>query len=74
MDFDLIFVAGCLILLFAIPAVVSAFSDGRVPRFAAVIITIGGILLYFAIVERPGTYTLETLPDVFVRVVARFIN
>lgn len=74
MDIDLIFVSGCLILVFAIPAIISAYSDGRVPRYPAIIVMIGGVLIFYAITERPGAYSLETLPDVFLRVVARFMS
>ncbi len=74
MDMDLIFVVGCIILVFAIPAIISAFSDGRTPRYPAMIIMIGGILVYYAVNERPGAYNFDTAPDVFLRVVAKFIG
>lgn len=74
MDVDVVFVSGCVILVFAIPAIVSAYSDGRIPRYPAIIIMIGGVMIFYAITERPGAYSFETLPDVFLRVVAKFMS
>lgn len=74
MSMDLTFVAGCITLFFAIPAIVSAYSDGRTPRYPAMIVMIGGVMVFYAVSQRPGAYTLETLPDVFLRVVAHFMS
>ncbi|MFT5632224.1 MAG: putative membrane protein [Gammaproteobacteria bacterium] len=74
MDLDLIFVLGCIITVFAIPAIVSAFSDNRTPRYPALIILIGVVMVGYAINGRPGAFTFETLPDVFMRVVGRYIG
>ena len=74
MDLDLIFVVGCVVLVLAVPAIVSAFSDGRTPRAPAIVVMIGGALVYYAVTQRPGAYTLETTPDVFLRVVAQLLS
>ncbi len=74
MDLDLIFVLGCIITVFAVPAIVSAFSDNRTPRYPALIILIGVVMVGYAINGRPGAFTFETLPDVFMRVVGRYIG
>ncbi len=74
MDFDLIFVLGCIITVFSIPAIVSAFSDSRTPRYPALIILIGIVMVGYAINERPNAYTFETIPDVFAKVVGRYIG
>ncbi|MCO4847720.1 MAG: hypothetical protein KC448_07075 [Yoonia sp.] len=74
MDIDLIFVIGCIITVFSIPAIVSAFSDNRTPRYPALIILIGVVMAGYAINERPGAYTFETVPDVFMRVVSRYLG
>lgn len=73
MDSDLIFVLGCVIGVLAIPAMTSAFLDGRTPRAPAIIILIGGAMIAYAANQRPGAYNFDTLPDVFVRVVGQFI-
>lgn len=74
MDSDLFFVIGIIVAGFAIPAVIGAFSEGRPPRAAAIMIMIGGALIALAIYERPNGYTFAGIPDVFVRVVGRYIN
>jgi len=71
---DLIFVLGCVLAVLSIPAIVSAFADGRRPRVAALTILIGGGMIIYAMTERPGAYTLETLPDIFAQVVSQVIN
>lgn len=68
MDYDTGLVIGLIISFFSIPALVSAFSDGRTPRAAALVIMIGGGLVAWAITGKPGGYTLEAIPDVFVKV------
>ncbi len=74
MDYDLLFVLGCIITAFSIPAIVSAFSDGRTPRYPALIILIGMMMVGYVAQERPGVYTFETLPEVFVSVIGRYIG
>lgn len=74
MNPDLMFVLGCVITAFSIPAIISAFSDSRTPRYPALIILIGVVMVGYAISERPGAYTFETVPDVFMRVVGLFMG
>jgi hypothetical protein len=69
MPFDLYLVIGIVILAFAIPSIVSALSDGRAPRVAAVMVLIGGGLVVWAVAKKPGGYTLEDIPHAFVRVI-----
>ena len=52
----------------------SAFSDNRTPRYPALIILIGVVMVGYAISERPGAFTFEALPDVFMRVIGRYIG
>ncbi len=72
MDTDLVFVVGVVISIFAIPAIMSAFLDGRAPRAPALIILIGAAMIGYAVKERPNSYTLASVPDVFMRVVVDF--
>lgn len=74
MDLDLIFVVGCIVTAFSIPAIVSAFSDSRTPRYPALIILIGVLMIGYASNERPGAYTFDTLPDVFGKVIGRYLG
>lgn len=73
MDADIALVIGMIVGVFAIPSILSALTDGRVPRASAVTIMIAGGLIVYAIRTHPGGYQLEQVPDVFVRVVAQFI-
>lgn len=72
MDTDLIFVVGVVIAVLSIPAIVSAFMDGRPPRAPALIILIGAVMIGYAVRERPMTYSLDTVPDAFLRVIADY--
>jgi hypothetical protein len=74
MDPDLLFVIGTITLLFSIPSILGAFTDGRPPRAAAIMIMIGGGLIGLAIYQRPGSYTFDTVPDVFYTVIGRYIG
>ncbi len=74
MQFDLYLTIGALVLVFAIPAVVSAFSDGRAPRLAAILVLIGGGLVTWAVTQKPGGYTLTDIPRAFVRVLGEYLR
>jgi hypothetical protein len=73
-DTDLFFVIGLVVLVLSFPVLVGAYSEGRPPRTAAMMIMIGGGLVALAVWQRPGTYTLEGIPEAFMRVVGRYIN
>lgn len=68
MSHDLALVLGTIIAGFSIPAIVSAFSDNRAPRAAALMILLGGGLIAWAVMEKPGGYTMDQIPEVFLKV------
>lgn len=70
---DMFLVTGILTLVMAIPSVMSAFSDGRAPRAAAILVMIGGGLVALAVNNQPGGYTLNDVPHAFVRVIGSFL-
>lgn len=72
-DPDLALVLGIVIGAFSIPSILSALSDRRAPRASALTILIAGGLILYAIQERPGGVALEQIPDIFVKVVARYM-
>ncbi|MEO3413169.1 hypothetical protein AAFO92_00795 [Roseovarius sp. CAU 1744] len=72
MDADLALVLGIVLLVFSVPAIVSAFSEGRAPRVAALTILLGGSLTIWALSQKPGQFDIMDIPEAFVRVVARF--
>jgi len=74
MPFDLYLTIGAVILVFAIPSVVSAFSDGRAPRTAAVLVLIGGGLVVWAMTQKPNGYVLTDIPNVFVGVIGHYLR
>lgn len=73
MTADTALVFGIIIAGFSIPSIVSAFSDRRVPRASVITILIAGGLIIYAIQNKPGGYTLEDVPNAFIRVVADYI-
>ena len=74
MDFDLIFVIGLVLLAFALPAGVSAYSDRRWPKTALLMVVIGGGAIAYAMQENPGVYAFDTIPDTIVTVLGRYLN
>ncbi|THH36803.1 hypothetical protein E4Z66_07610 [Aliishimia ponticola] len=71
---DLALVLGIILATFSIPSVISAMSDSRAPRASAVSILIAGGLILWALRTQPGGYTWPDIPEVFVRVLADFMN
>ncbi|MGR3541480.1 MAG: hypothetical protein ACU0BS_08640 [Hasllibacter sp.] len=67
---DLFLVIGCLILVLAVPSVVSAWSQGRVPAVPSVLVMAGGGLVIFALTQAPSGYRLQDIPEAFVNVAA----
>lgn len=74
MDYDLYLVIGLVIAVFSVPAVISALSDNRTPRIAAIAMIAGGGLVAWAATQKPGGYTLDQLPNVVVDVVAKYVG
>jgi len=74
MDTDLLFVVGLGLGVLAIPSMVSAFVDGRAPRVPAYLIILGGLMIGYAVQQRPSAYGFDTVPEVMMRVVARYLN
>jgi hypothetical protein len=74
MDPDLFFVIGIVTLLFSIPPILSAFTEGRPPRAASIMILIGGGLIGLALYRNPGGYSFETIPDVFFKVIGQYVG
>ncbi|MEQ6249184.1 hypothetical protein ABMC89_09870 [Sulfitobacter sp. HNIBRBA3233] len=73
MDLDLALVLGIIIAALSIPSILSAISDRRAPRASAITVLIAGGLIVFAIAGKPGGYSLQEIPDVFVKVAARYM-
>ncbi|MFY0679724.1 MAG: hypothetical protein JXR13_04030 [Thalassovita sp.] len=74
MDADLILVIGLIIAGFAIPSVISAWSDARAPRVAALSLMLGGALAVYGYTLKPGGYQVSDVPLAFVEVIGRYLN
>lgn len=74
MDSDLFLVIGLVIGAFSIPSIMGALADNRIPRIAAITAMIAGVFILMAIQSQPGGYALQDIPDVFVKVIGRFMG
>ena len=72
MDPDTTLVVGMVLAVLAIPAIVSAFADGRPPRTAAITAIIAGGLMVYAINQKEGGYRFRDLPNVVYKVIGEF--
>ena len=73
MDNDLLLVIGLVLGGFSIPSIVSALSDGRAPRVATIVVVLSGVMVVYASSNKPGGYEIDSIPQVFVDVVGRYI-
>ena len=73
MDPDLAFVIGLVLGVISIPSIISAITDSRAPRVGALTIVASGALLIWAMANKPGGYSINDIPDTFLRVVARYL-
>lgn len=72
MDSDTFFVIGLGLGVLSIPAVVSSISKGDRPRIATITLMIAGTMIVWAISNKPGGYTIESIPAVVARVLQNF--
>ena len=74
MDTDLFLVIGIVLCALAIPSLLSAYTEGRAPRAGAVLVLIGGVLIVVALSQHAGGYSFAEIPDLFFRVIGRYLN
>ena len=74
MDPDLAMAIGMVLGVFSIPSILSAFSEGHPPRVAAFTLMASGGLVVWAISNKLGGYSFGDLPEVLVRVIARYVG
>ncbi len=72
MDIDLAFTLGCLFVFFAIPALVSGYSEQQLSRLGVVLLLIGGGGIGYALMNDAARYSPEAVPEIFLHVFARF--
>jgi len=71
---DLFLVIGIVLAALSVPAMLSAYSDGRPPRVATFSAVVAGCLIVWAVQSRPEGYTWDQVPRAFVRVAAGIIR
>ena len=69
MGSDTTFVISLVLGVLAVPAIVSAISDGRTPRVATVVVMIAGGMMVYAINQKEGGYSLGDIPKVVYKVI-----
>ena len=74
MDTDLLLIIGLVVAILAVPSIISAFSESRPPRAAAILFLIGGTLIVVALTQSATRYSFAGLPEVLSRVIARYLN
>jgi len=74
LDHDLFLTIGLIVAVFSVPSVISAISDGRTPRVAAIVLVVSGGLVAYAVTQKPGGYSIDQVPNVIVNVIARFVG
>ncbi len=70
MHSDLALISGLALGVLAIPALLTSISEGRPPRVSMLSLLIAFGLLGYALVNKPGGYTLGQIPDVFFSVLS----
>ena len=63
-DPDSMLLLGLLLAILSIPSILSAFSEQRPPRVAAIVLVAAGILIVLAFRRKEGGYTLAEIPMV----------
>jgi hypothetical protein len=74
MDPDLILVVGIVLTILCLPSLLSAFAESRPPRTAAILGLAGAIMIVVAVQNYAPGYRISDIPDVFMRVIGRYIN
>jgi len=74
MDNDLFLVFGLIIAGLAVPSIIGALVDSRVPRIAAIMVMIGTGMIAVAIMGKPSGYKFSDVPKAFTRVIGKLIN
>ncbi len=74
MDAELSLVIGIVMTLLAFPTLLQHYTHGTAPRAGAILLFGGIIFLIYAVNKTPGGYSWDQVPDVFVRVIGRYLG
>lgn len=71
---DLALVIGMVLAVLSIPSLLNAWTEGRVPRFGALIALTGVVLIGIAAARNPGGYSIDEILPTFARVIRGLLN
>lgn len=74
MDTDLILTAGIVLLVLAVPSLLSAWAESQPPRLGAIMSIAALGLIVLALYEKPGGYAFNQVPGVLVAVFGRLFE
>jgi formate-dependent nitrite reductase membrane component NrfD len=74
MDTDVALTLGIVLLVLALPSLLSAWVEGRAPRVGAILVIAAGGLIISAVTTRPGGYAFNEVPAAIINVVSRLFN
>ncbi len=74
MDTDLFLTIGIVLFVLTIPSLLAAWTEGRAPRFGAIMLLASAGLIVVALTQKPGGYRFGEIPGVMVGVVGRYVN
>jgi len=73
-DPDILFASGCILVLVAFPALLSAFSQSRAPTTAATLSLLAAGMIVTAVIQRPDAYSVSEAPSIVADVINRYVN
>lgn len=73
-DSELLLVGGVILLIIAIPAVISSFTHAQPPKLAFVFFALGTALIGAAVYQKPGGYTFDEITKIFVNVIKHALS
>jgi formate-dependent nitrite reductase membrane component NrfD len=73
-DVDLVLTVGIILLVLAIPSLLSAWVESRAPRLGSIMAIAALGMIVYALITKPGGYAFNQVPGVMVKVIAGFFQ
>ncbi len=74
MDTDMLLTTGIVLLVLSVPSLLTAWVEGRAPRIGAIMSIVALGMIVAALVENPGGYAFNQIPEVMFKTLARLFN
>lgn len=74
MNTDVALVIGVISAGLAFMSLVSSYSESAPPRMAALLGLVSGLMILFAVSKNPTGYSIDDVPDAFVRVFGQIVG